>query len=232
VTKHQGKPRRFRDRLHAGAELAEELSRHLWNVETAVLAIPPDGVPIAASIAVALQAPLDLVASQRIVAPDEPEKTLGAITPDRTLVINRELVEVLELSDPDIEQISIPAWTEAQRCLSRYRGSRGAVDLRGKSVVIVDDGITSGYTMLAAVVATRKLDPARLMVAVPVGSLEAIERLSGAADDVLTLEMSMGPDFSVENFYESYEPLQDRDVLWTLDHIWRERPPGGSGETF
>jgi putative phosphoribosyl transferase len=232
MTVEKERPKRFRDRLHAGAELAEELRRHLWDQETAVLAIPPDGVPIAASIAVALQAPLDLVAAQRIVAPQEPGMTLGAITPDRTLVLNRELVGSLGLGDADIDSLSLPAWTEAQRCLSRYRGSRGQIDVRGKTVVIVDDGITSGYTMLAAVIASRRLEPARIMVAVPVGTLEAIERLSGAADDVLTLEMSMEPDFSVHDFYSEYEPLEDREVLWTLDHIWRERPPGGSGEMF
>lgn len=223
---------RFKDRLHAGAELAEELARHIWGQEPVVLAIPPDGVPIAASVAVRLDVPLDLMASQRIVAPGRAGETLGAVTPDRTLVINRPLVDRLGLLDADVEELSIPAWAESQRTLARYRGNRGQTDLVGRPVVLVDDGITTGYTMMAAVVSARKLGVGRVMVAVPVASLEAIERVSAAVDDMLALEISVESDFSVAKYYETYVTLTDKEVNWTLDNLWREKPPKGYSETF
>ena len=223
---------RFKDRLNAGAELAAELARHVAGEDPVVLAIPPDGVPIAASVAVALPAPLDLMAAQRIVAPGHESDTLGAVTPDRTLIINRPLVDRLGLSDEAVEAMSIPAWSAAQRTLSTFRGNRAQTDVRGRTVVLVDDGITTGYTMMAAVISARKLEPARVMVAVPVATLEAIERLSAAVDDLLALEISVEGDFSVERYYESYEKLAERDVIWTLENLWRERPPAGYSETF
>jgi putative phosphoribosyl transferase len=183
-------------------------------------------------VAVALAAPLDLMASQRIVAPGQENETLGAVTPDRTLIVNRALVDRLGLSEDTVEVLSIPAWSEAQRSLSKYRGNRAQIELRGRTVVLVDDGITTGYTMMAAVISTRKLEPARIMVAVPVAALEAIERVSAAVDDLLALEISVETDFSVERFYQTYETLADRDVIWTLENLWRERPPAGYSETF
>jgi predicted phosphoribosyltransferase len=223
---------RFNDRAHAGYELALDLRRFLGGQTPVVLAIPPEGVPVAASVAAGLAAPLDVVISQRIPAPGKPVETLGAVTPDRTLVINRPLVSKLNLSDEEIEQLAVPAWAEAQKMLARYRSGRPYPDLRGRTVVLVGDGLTSGYTMMAAVVATRKLEPAKIMVAVPVGAIEAIERVGSAVDDLLSLEIRTDPDFSVESHYSRYVPFTDEEVVWTLEQFWQERPPSGYSETF
>jgi putative phosphoribosyl transferase len=223
---------RFNDRAHAGYELALDLRRFLGGQTPVVLAIPPEGVPVAASVSAALAAPLDVVISQRIPAPGDTNETLGAVTPDRTLVINRPLVSRLNLSDEEIEQFAVPAWAEAQKMLGRYRGGRPYPDLRGRTAVLVGDGLTSGYTMMAAVVATRKLEPAKIMVAVPVGAIEAIERVGSAVDDLLSLEIRTDPDFSVESHYSRYVPFTDEEVMWTLEQFWMERPPSGYSETF
>ncbi|HKP52437.1 MAG TPA: phosphoribosyltransferase family protein [Chloroflexia bacterium] len=223
---------RFNDREHAGYELALDLKRFLGGQTPVVLAIPPEGVPVAASVAAGLVAPLDVVVSQRIPSPVKSVETLGAVTPDRTLVINRPLVSRLNLSDDEIEHLAVPAWAEAQKMLGRYRSGRPYPDLRGRTAVLVGDGLTSGYTMMAAVVATRKLEPAKIMVAVPVGAIEAIERVGAAVDDLLSLEIKTDPDFSVESHYVRYVPFTDEEVVWTLEQFWRERPPLGNSETF
>jgi putative phosphoribosyl transferase len=226
---------RFNDRAHAGYELAMDLRRFLGGQQPVVLAIPPEGVPVAASVAVTLSAPLDVVISRRILPPGASEdvaEALGAVTPDRTLVVNRPLVSSLGLSDEELEQLAVPALAEAQRMQARYRGSRPFPDLRGRVALLVGDGLTSGYTMMAAVVAVRKLEPARVMVAVPVGAIEAIERVGAAVDDLLSLEIHTDSNFTVESHYAHYVPITDEDVAWTLEQFWQDRPPTEYGETF
>src|SRR5947207_9822519 len=106
---------RYSDRMHAGYELAVELRRFLEGRDPIILAIPRGGVPVATAIARDLRAPLDLIVPRRIAAPDHPEMTLGAVTPDRTLVVNKGLAEELHISDEALEQLSIPVWAEVQR---------------------------------------------------------------------------------------------------------------------
>jgi putative phosphoribosyl transferase len=197
-----------------------------------VLALPPDGVPVAASIARELNAPLDIAVSRRMVAEGHPDETLGAVTPDRTLVVNKPLLAQIGLTDEEVEQLSIPEWAEAQRAMQRYRRGRPYPSLQGYSAIVVGDGLTSGYTMLGAVISVRKMEPARVIVAVPVSSLEAIERLRDYADDVLALKISSAENFSVEKYYRQYAHPTDQEVIWTLDYLWSEKPPKGFTETF
>jgi putative phosphoribosyl transferase len=223
---------RFRDRTHAGYELAADLKGFLQGEEALVLAIPPDGVPVASAVATELNAPFDIITSRRIVPPGNKEETLGAVTPDRTLVVNRVLVDQLNLSDSDVEKLSIPVWADAQRLTQRYRSGRPYPTLSARTVVIVDDGITTGYTMMAAAISARKMEPSRIVVAVPVASIEAIERLGPYVDDVLSLEISTSDQFSVPGHYVHYEPMSDQEVVWMLERGWAERPPHGYAETF
>ncbi len=223
---------RFNDRAHAGYELATDLSRFLYGQNPVVLAVPPDGLPAAAAIAEAMNAPLDLIVSRRIVAPGYPEETLGAVTPDRTLVINKALTGRLGLSDEEVEQLSIAVWAEGQRAMQLYRRGRPYPDLKGRTALIVDDGLTTGYTVIAAVISARKLEPARVVVAVPVASLEALERVRGYVDELFSLEISTETPFAVERYYKRYAPMSDQEVIWTLQHFWEERPPEGYTETF
>jgi predicted phosphoribosyltransferase len=217
---------------HAGHELALDLRRFLGGQTPFVLALPPDGVPVASSIARELDAPLDLAVSRRMIPPDRPDETLGAVTPDRTLVVNKPLIAQLGLSDEDVEQLSIPEWAEAEKSMQRYRRGRPSPTLQGHTAIIVGDGLTTGYTMLGAVISVRKMEPERVIVAVPVASLEAIERLREYADDVLALKISSAENFSVEKYYRHYAHPTDQEVIWTLDDLWSDNPPSGFTETF
>ena len=230
---NRDKPRaRFRDRMHAGQELAADLQRFVHGQEPVVLAIPPDGVPVAATICMELGAPLDVIASRWIVAPGFEGDALGAVTPDRTLVINRPLVSRLGFSDEEVEQLSIPVWAEVQKSQQVYRGGRPYPDLRDRTVVIVGDGLTSGHTMMAAVMSVRKLEPARVIVAVPVASIEAVDRIRQHVDTLLFLEIGEDAPFSVGEYYSTYHPLSDQEVTWILERMWSEHPLEGYNETF
>jgi predicted phosphoribosyltransferase len=223
---------RFRDRTHAGQELAAELQHILDPHEAIILAIPPDGVPVAASAASSLNVPLDLVIPGRIVAPGTTDSTLAVVTPDRTLLVNRSLVSRMGLSDEDVERLSIPAWAEVQRAQQAYRRGRPYPDLRGRTVVIVDESLSTGYTMIAAAVSVRKMEPARIVVAVPVCHVEGAERVRAYADELLSLEMSNEGDFVGASYYLHLPPLTEREIIWILDHFWAEHPPQGYSETF
>ncbi len=223
---------RFRDRIHAGQELAAELQHILAGQDAIVLAIPPDGVPVAAAVASSLSAPLDLVIPGRIVAPGTTDSTLAVVTPDRTLLVNRSLASQHGLSDDEIERLSIPAWAEVQRTQQTYRRGRPYPDLRGRTVVIVDESLSTGYTMIAAAVSVRKLEPARMVVAVPVCHVEGVERVRGYVDELLSLEVSNDPDFTGSHYYAYLPPVSEREVIWILDRFWAEHPPQGYSETF
>jgi len=223
---------RYVDPTHAGHELALDLRRFLFGQTPFVLAIPPDGVPVGASVARELNAPLDIAVSRRLLDSGRPDETLGAVTPDRTLVINKPLVAQLGLTDDAMDQISIPEWAEAQRAMQRYRRGRPYPSLQGQTAILVDDGLTTGYTILAAVISVRRMEPERIIAAVPVASLEAIERLRYYVDDLLALKISSAENFSVERYYQHYVHPSDRDVIWTLDDLWSEKSPKGFTETF
>jgi predicted phosphoribosyltransferase len=223
---------RYNDRMHAGYELAVDLRRFVAGGNPIILGIPRGGVPVSAATAEDLGAPLDILVPRRIEAPGRPELTLGAITPDRTLVVHRTLVESMGITDAQLEQLSLPVWAEVQRTQQLYRGGRPLPDLRGRLIVLVDDRLTTGYTMMAAVVSARKFEPERVMVAVPVASLEGMERISDFADEVLALEIAPDISFPAQQYYASWTTLSDREVQWTLERAWTERPPTGWTETF
>ncbi len=223
---------RYRDQTHAGHELALDLRRFLGGQSPFVLAVPPDGVPVAASIARELDAPLDLAVSSRMLSAEHPGETLGAVTPDRTLIVNKPLMARLGLSDDEVEQLSVPYWVDAQRAMQRYRRGRPYPLLQGYTAIIVDDGLTTGYTMLGAIMSARKMEPDRVIVVVPVSSLDAIERVRDYVDDLLALKISADEHFSVEGYYRLYSHPTEQEVIWTLDDFWRDKAPNGFSETF
>lgn len=226
----------FDDRTSAGRLLATALRRFVHGQDSVVLAIPTGGVPVASVIATEFGLPLDLIVSRRILAPEGTgqggEDSLGAITPDRALVVNSSLIGSLGLSIEQVEQLSIPVWADTQRRLQLYRKGRPYPDLRGKTAIIVDDGLTTGYTMMAAVISARKLEPSRVVVAVPVAAIESLERLGSYVDELLALKISSDDPFAVSSYYRYYPSLGDQDVIWTLDLLWNEHPLQGYSETF
>ena len=221
----------FENRYDAGRQLAARLMDYQGK-PVVVLAIPNGGVPVALSVALALEAELDLVISRKIPLPLSPEGGFGAVTDDGTTILNNEMVKKAGLSPQQINyQVSQVRADIRQRSLLYHRDRPLAV-VSDKTVVIVDDGLASGYTMMAAVESVRHRQPREVFAAVPVGPEAALKQLEQVADKVITCAVGFAPRFYVADFYRYWHELGDDEVLQCLKE-WRVRrfrsnigPPG------
>lgn len=200
----------FRDRADAGARLAERLESYRGQ-DALVLGIPRGGVPVAAEVARRLDAELDVLVARKLGAPYQPELALGAVTADGGRFLNAEIVSELEVSDAHLARVTAAEMAEAQRRQQRFRGPRPAPRVAGRVVLLVDDGLATGATMRAAVRAVRAQGPARLVVAVPVGSHQACAALRAEADAVVSL-YEPEPFLAVGLYYEHFAPTEDHEV--------------------
>ncbi|AFC99137.1 putative phosphoribosyltransferase [Methanocella conradii HZ254] len=200
----------FKDRRDAGRMLAEHLVGYRHN--SIILAIPRGGVPVGYEVSRRLGVPLDLIIPRKLPIPSDPEAGFGAVAPDGTVVLNERLVAYLGLSVKDIERIVAEVLKEVRRRIREYRGDRPLPDLKGKNVIIVDDGLASGYTMIAAVRAVRKERPRRVIVAVPCSPETSVERLEKEADEVICLRVQRYGPFAVASHYEKFPDLSDEEV--------------------
>lgn len=202
----------FVDREDAGKRLAARLA-HFKGRNLCVLALPRGGVPVAFEVARALEAPLDLVLVRKIGAPFEPELAVGAIVDGRNpeLVLNEEIVAELGIPRAFIDEAAAEQLKEIERRRERYLGGRPRVDVAGKTVLIVDDGIATGATIRAALRATRRGKPQTLVLAVPVAPAETIGALRAEADDVICLETY--DDFgAIGLYYRNFAQVSDETV--------------------
>jgi predicted phosphoribosyltransferase len=206
----------FRDRVDAGRQLAERFRGLALRGSIVVLGLPRGGVPVAREVAAALRAPLDVCVVRKLGAPFNPELAVGAIAFGGVTVYNESLLAELGLDETDIEGIRQREHAELLRRERAYRGSRPPLELKGKTVILVDDGIATGATMHAAVMATRKLGPKSVIVAVPTSAVESVARLEGVADRVIALAMPE-PYFGVGAWYAEFPQLADADVLRCLE---------------
>jgi putative phosphoribosyl transferase len=201
----------FKDRTDAGKQLAERLAFLKAQSDVIVLGIPRGGVVVAAEIARVLDAPLDVFLAHKLGAPFNPELAIGAITSTGEVLLDEDLVVELRLSDRDIAREIEQQRKEMARRLAVFRQNRPPLDVRGKTVVIVDDGVATGSTMLAALRALRQAQPARLILAIPVGPPETIQRLGGACDQVIVLA-TPEPFWAVGRFYDEFGQTGDEEV--------------------
>lgn len=207
----------FQNRAQAGEKLgAELLSLELR--DPFVLAVPRGGVPVGKAVAAALACPLDVIPLIKIPVPWMPEASYGAAAVDGTLALNMPLVHRLELSEREIEMASEPVIREAQRREDIYRRGRDFPSLEQKSVVIVDDGLGSGYSMLAAVDFVRKRNPRMVVAAAPVASNGAFRMLAALPRVNLLIVLIRDPDqiFSLNSHYRDLSALEDDDVIRSL----------------
>ena len=205
----------FENRFDAGRQLAARLAEYK-DQPVVVLAIPNGGVPIAAEIAKALDAELDVVIVRKLPMPLYPEAGLGALADDGSLIMNDELIRREGLTQEQInEQVAKVTGQIRQRSLL-YRKDRRLVSLRGKSAIIVDDGLASGYTMLAAVESVKRRRAKEIVVAVPAASAIALEKVEKVAR-VVTLTKGTGSRFAVADYYRRWYDVPDKEVTKILE---------------
>lgn len=206
----------FRDRAHAGRELASRLL-DLALEDPVVLALPRGGVPVAHEVAVALGAPLDVVVVRKLGAPFQPELGIGAIGEDGVCVLNHEIIDALGITQGEIGRVVAAEQEELERRTVAYRGDRPSVPVAGRTVIVVDDGIATGSTAIAAARVLRERGAKRIVLAVPVGPPQAEERFAGAdVDDYVCLQ---APEsfFAVGACYERFGQTSDEEVRALLE---------------
>lgn len=215
----------FRDRQEAGRLLASRLMRY-GKEAPVVVAIPRGGVPVAAEIARALDAPLDVMVARKLGAPGEPELGIGALVDgDRPeSVLNQDVVEHLQVSREYLAREIKKQLEEIKRREHAFRGGRPKVPLQGRTVIVVDDGIATGGSVRAALRAIRRSSPRRVVLAVPVAPPDTIEQLRSEADEVVCLAT---PEmfYAIGQFYRDFHQLEDAEVVKLLDAARQERAP-------
>jgi len=206
----------FEDRYAAGRALVPELQR-CELTDPLVLGLPRGGIPVAYEIALALHAPLDTIVVRKLGLPWQPELAFGAVASGDILVINEDVLALgLELDDATVDAVAKSETAELRRRERAYRGDRPFPNLSGKQVVLVDDGLATGATMLAAAEAVARHKPAAIVIAVPTGSTSAVARLSARVDKVICLQ-SPANFYAVGQFYANFSQTTDAEVRDLLD---------------
>lgn len=214
----------YRNRAEAGRLLASALQHYKSKPDVVVLGLTRGGVPVAAEVASALEAPLDVIVVRKLGVPFEPELAMGAIAGDDTQFLDKELARSLGVTDRDIEIVIARERAEVERRERLYRGNRPPLALNGRIAILVDDGLATGSTMLAAVAFARKRQSQRVVVAVPVGSVEAMEKLRAKADECIALA-TPDPFFSVGDWYWNFLPTSDAEVVQALEQNAKRTGP-------
>ena len=214
----------FRDRRDAGRALAAELGEYEGRDDVLVLALPRGGVPVGYEVAQALGAPLDVFLVRKLGVPGREELAMGALATGGVRVLNRDVVQALAIPDDIIHGVASEEARELRRRERAYRGDRPAPEVRGRTVILVDDGLATGSTMRAAVAALRAQGPERIVVAVPVGSSETCAELGVVADEVVCAH-TPEPFRAVGLWYEDFAQTTDQEVGDLLARA-AERPPG------
>ena len=202
---------RFRDRSEAGRLLAAKLADYADRPDVVVLALPRGGVPVAYEVARALGAPLDVFLVRKLGIPGHEELAMGAVATGGVRVLNEQVVRALRIPDYVIDAIAAKEEQELARRERLYRGDRPPPDVRGRTVILVDDGLATGATMHAAIQALRQQQPAHIVVAVPAASPEACDELKEEVDDVVCA-VTPEPFYAVGLWYEDFSQTTDEEV--------------------
>ncbi len=201
----------YRDRADAGRELARKLADYAGRTDVIVLALPRGGVPVAYEVAKELRVPLDVFVVRKLGTPGQPELAMGAIASGGVRVVNEEVVRALGIPDHMIDAVTQSESEELARREQQYRGSRPAVDVTGKIVILVDDGLATGSTMRAAAAALRARNAGKIVVAVPVAAKASCDAVRNEADEVIC---GATPEsfWAVGQWYRDFEQTTDEEV--------------------
>lgn len=212
----------FHDRSDAGRRLAEKLMAYANRPDAVVLALPRGGVPVGYEVARALNAPLDVFLVRKLGVPDQEELAMGAIASGGVRVLNEDVVTQLGISEDVIDAVASEESRELRRREELYRDDRPMPEVRGATVILVDDGLATGSTMRAAVAALRRQGPARIVVAVPVGAAETCDELRRTADEVVC-DRTPEPFWAVGIWYDDFMQTTDEEVHNLLERASEER---------
>ena len=207
----------FRDRREAGQVLADELRAYAGRPDLLVLALPRGGVPVAWEVANALHAPLDVFLVRKLGVPGHEELAMGAIASGGVRVVNDYVVGSLGIPDSAIDAVAAREQQELARRERAYRGNRPAPVVRGRTVILVDDGLATGSTMRAAAAALREQEPSELVVAVPVAARETCEAFQDEVDAVVCA-ITPEPFYAVGMWYRDFSQTTDEEVHELLEH--------------
>jgi putative phosphoribosyl transferase len=214
----------FENRYDAGRQLANKLVEY-YGKPAIVLGIPNGGVAVALGVALALDADLDLVISRKIPLPLSPEGGFGSVTDDGTIIYNEEAVKSAGLSQQQMNYQVNQVRADIRNRSLLYHKDRPPLTVGGRTVIIVDDGLASGYTMRAAIESVRHRKPERIVAAVPVGPESVIEALKKVADRVVTCAVGTLPQFYLSDYYRHWHEISNDEVLHCLRE-WRIRKFG------
>jgi predicted phosphoribosyltransferase len=215
----------FRDRTEAGALLAQKLGRYANRSDVLILALPRGGVPVALEVAKALNAPLDVFLVRKLGVPGHEELAMGAIASAGVQVLNRDVVDSLRIPRAMIEAAAAVERRELERRERLYRDDRPLPPVRGRAVILIDDGLATGSTMRAAVAALRKLHPARVVVAVPTAAPSTCAEFKNEVDEMICAETPQ-PFYAVGAWYEDFSQVTDEEVRHMLSQSQPAHPVG------
>lgn len=208
----------FKDRTAAGRVLADKLTAYANRADVLVLALPRGGVPVAFEVAKALNAPLDIFLVRKLGVPGQEELAMGAIASGDVRVLNHEIVRSLQISDTVIDSVAAKEQQEIERRERLYRDNLPFPVVRDRIVILVDDGLATGATMRAAVMALRQQQPTRLVVAVPAASSETCRKLASEVDEIICVETPQ-PFYSVSLCYDNFPQTTDAEVRDLLKQV-------------
>ncbi|HUK36406.1 MAG TPA: erythromycin esterase family protein [Vicinamibacterales bacterium] len=214
----------FKDRVDAGRQLAKKLAKYAGHQDVVVFALPRGGVPVGAEVARALGAPFDVFLVRKLGVPGHPELAMGAIAEGGVEVLSDHLIHDIGIPEAAIRQVAVRERLELDRRDTLYRQGRPRPPVRGHVVIVVDDGLATGASMQAAVLALRKLEPSRIVVAAPVGAMETCERLRHVADDVVCAS-TPEPFQAVGLWYERFDQTTDEEVRQLLARPFESDDP-------
>jgi putative phosphoribosyl transferase len=210
----------FEDRRDAGRQLAERLASYAEE-RPVVFALPRGGVPVGAEVSRSLGAPLEVIVSRKLGAPGQPEFGIGAVTPGGVRVLNERAVRALGIEEDYLEMVSTRELAEAERRLRLFRGEgRPYPDLEGRTAILVDDGLATGVTARASLLALRRMNPQRLVLAVPVCAVQTAELLRPETDELVCL-LAPADLEAVGLWYRNFEQTSDEEVVRLLEQARR-----------
>jgi predicted phosphoribosyltransferase len=203
--------RRFRDRAEAGRELAQALRHYAHRPDTVVVALPRGGVPVGYQVAHALGCPLDVLIVRKLGVPGQEEVAMGAIASSGVIELNQDLIAALGIAPAEVERVKLAGMRELRRRERAYRSGRPPLQVRGRVVLLVDDGLATGATMRAAAAAVRALGAKRIVAAFPVGAKQSCRELRAEVDEMVCL---LEPDdlAAISLWYEDFGQTSDEEV--------------------